>query len=129
MFYVNKYKVVFKRNWHNREVDFHDKYVDGDGRYDTICEIYTVDDTMVGSGFRKVYHKEPTFTGIAKLHPNDKPDKIIGKKIALKNAISNRQTLEEHMKRDLHHFDKEVRTAIWKAFFSWVTSWKKAEKI
>ena len=75
MFIVNNYKIAFKRVWLERTVDINGAYVYGNGRYDTICEIYVCKDFA------------PRFTGIAKLHPNDQPDKIIGKKIALRNAI------------------------------------------
>ena len=101
MFTLNGYKIVFRRRWQNKCTDFNGKYLLGDGRYDTVCEIYIRD------------IKFPSYTGIAKLHPNDRPDKIVGKKIALRNA----------MKEYRHVFDKGIRTVIWKAFFAWVESW------
>ena len=120
MFSVNEYKIVFKRVWH----DAHPS----DGRYDTKCEIYVQDKSMVGSGFKKVYRKEPSFTGIAKLHPNDRPDKTLGKKIALRNAIGYFVIVEGSWEYNCADFyKKEVRTAIWKAFWKWVKSW--AEQI
>jgi len=101
MFTVNEYKIVFKRRWQNKCTDFNGKYLLGDGRYDTVCEIYVKDNGA--------YSQKPCFTGIAKLHPNDRPDKIIGKKIALRNAMVV--------------WDHVSRTPIWKAFWGWVASW------
>jgi hypothetical protein len=90
---------------------------------------------MVGSGFKKVFHKVPHFTATAKLHPNDHLDKIIGKKIALTKAmikrilwLTNARTnkLEKHIE---WYFSKQDRTEIWKAFWTWVVSWKKKKKV
>ena len=125
MFTVNEYKIVFKRRWHLRTSDY------GNGRYDTVCEIYyTSDKCKVSSKSNQiVYRKEPSFTGIAKLHPNDQPDKIIGKKIALRNAIGFVKFKNEIYYRFLTanqqaaFSQKEVRTAIWKAFWDWVANW------
>jgi hypothetical protein len=79
---------------------------------------------MVGSNFRIVYCKVPRFTGIAKLHPKDKPDKIVGKKIALRNAIG---VWIEYSKKWQYNcadfYNKPVRTAIWTAFWNWVSQW------
>ena len=132
MFTVNEYRIVFKRRWHNRVGDhLDDSYIKGDGRYDTKCEIYVQDPNMVGVGFAMVYHKEPRFTGIAKLHPKDKPDKIVGKKIALRDALLIIEMDVIPIKNlgditDVKYypaFNKEVRTAIWKAFWEWVLHW------
>ena len=121
MFKVNEYKIVFKRVWHERSTDINGLYVYGSGRYDTVCEIY------VESHY--VAKESPRFTGVAKLHPNDKPDKIVGKKIALRNAIG----LVKSKDQPFLHFStlqqqdafskKKVRTAIWEAFFAWVVLW------
>jgi hypothetical protein len=109
MFKVNEYKIVFKRRWHQTRIRNDDPaYSSGfitletDGRYDTVCEIYIN------------YLEVPHFTGVARLHPNDKPDKIVGKKVALRNAISQSVS-----------FNRTERTAIWKAFWEWVADWKK----
>jgi hypothetical protein len=101
MFTVGKYKVTFKRKWHH--------YLTGGthGRYNTHCAIFRCDDP------------EPAFTGRAKLHPNDQPDKIVGKKIALKNAMWFGARLEPNL-----CLRREVRTEIWQAFWAWVESWK-----
>ena len=128
MFKVNEYRIVFKRRWcqPGRHTDICvnrflpkkvpcgcNKILKLNGRYDTVCEIYTRDRTMTCltriDGL--VYRKEPTFTGVAKLHPNDQPDKIIGKKIALRNATKD--------------WDKVSRTLIWTHFWGWVADWKK----
>ena len=75
---------------------------ENESRFDTVCRIN--------------YDGLPPFIGVAKLHPNDKPDKIIGKKIALANAMHGRIKL------------KDNRTVIWKAFLQWVESWKANSK-
>lgn len=110
MFVAGNYKIVFKRIWHTDD--------EGEslmnGRYDTKCEIWLNDEES----------QIPRFTGIAKLHPNDRPDKIIGKKIALQNAIGH-----YHEKTDCivyscaDFYKKETRTSIWKTFWLWVADW------
>lgn len=120
MFTVDAYKIVFKRVWH------YDIGVPArkSGRYDTKCEIYLCT------------RETPYFIGIARLHPNDKPDKIVGKKIALFRAmglyykkVPYYNAFGTETKKTILHcsnntFDiKEVRTAIWKAFFEWVSTW------
>jgi len=117
MFTVNEYKMVFKRRWHQTRLqaeDYGSGYIipDGDGRYDTVCEIWI-------SGL-----EVPRFTGVAKLHPNDQPDKIVGKKIALRNAIIDRGAYNNWAFQD-----KSIRSAIWKAFWAWVATWAKKSKI
>lgn len=117
MFKVNEYKIVFKRVWTKRVDCKYGMYAIGDGRYDTVCEIYVQDRTKLSSKLNDiVYHKEPSFTGIARLHPNDTPDKIVGKKIALRNALD--------MGFLSLPVNKDIRTAIWKAFWEWVAAWK-----
>ena len=126
MFTVNEYKIVFKRRWHERATDINGAYIYGSGRYDTVCEIYVQDKTMVRQDKLDgiVFNKEPSFTGVAKLHPNDKPDKIVGKKIALRNAIGKYNPKTECLIYSCADFyNKSVRTAIWKAFWLWVASW------
>jgi len=76
MFHVNEYKIVFKRRWHEkreRQILFGGKsrISDNDGRYDTVCDIWIPELEV------------PRYTGVANLHPNDKADKITGKKVAL----------------------------------------------
>lgn len=121
MFQVNEYKIVFKRVWHNRRrstsKDLREsksyKATDNDGRYDTKCEIYIKDLEV------------PRFTGIARLHPNDTPDRIVGKKIALQNALGKYYPKCDAIIYSCANFyNKEVRTAIWKAFWGWVADWK-----
>lgn len=127
MFKVNEYKIVFKRVWHQPErhlatcMEEHrpckcDKILKLNGRYDTVCEIWLEQGN--------VRMEVPRFTGIAKLHPNDKPDKIVGKKIALRNAIGVWDSVNEEWSYSCaEFFDKAVRTAIWRAFWVWVASW------
>lgn len=146
MFKVNEYKVVFKRVWHQPErhvATCRKRYAPSkqpcgcnrkfkiNGRYDTKCEIYVQNKLMSTHKLGQVvYSKEPRFTGIAKLHPNDKPDKVDGKKFALRNAIGLLKVKGQNFCRfetvnqQASFIQKDVRTAIWKAFWVWVTSWK-----
>ena len=119
MFTVNEYKIVFKRRWHQprdgKSVPNSVPVLENDGRYDTVCEIY-IEDLEV-----------PRFTGVAKLHPNDQVDRIVGKKIALRNAIGV-AVIEEDGNRTYNYncadfYRPDVRTAIWKAFCQWVSQW------
>ena len=122
MFTVNEYKIVFKRRWHQQRKGPDPQFGevnDNDGRYDTVCEIYMPDSPSLEC---------PRFTGVAKLHPNDQVDRIVGKKIALRNAmirgfradpISKKYVTDFH----LEFYIKSKRTAIWKAFWQWVSQW------
>jgi hypothetical protein len=118
MFTIGEYKIVFSRRWHERGTDINGKYVYGNGRYDTVCEIYTQCTTTLTK--RSIYREKPSFTGVAKLHPNDQVDRIVGKKLALQRAIGGGP--ERYNCSDFYR--KSVRTVIWKAFFEWVANWK-----
>ena len=116
MFQVNEYKIVFRRRWHLRTSDY------GNGRYDTVCEIYKIGLEESSS--------EPSFTGVAKLHPNDSVDRIVGKKLALRRALgailpNDKQRYGEHVSDHYRRMfkNKTDRTAIWKAFWVWVSQW------
>jgi len=114
MFTVNEYKILFNHRWHLRTSDY------GNGRYDTVCEIYN-------TGIEKSSSK-PISTGVAKLHPNDQVDKLVGKKVALLNAMITGYRVDRvsgQKKPDYHleFYIKSKRTAIWKAFWQWVASW------
>ncbi|MCJ7778842.1 MAG: hypothetical protein MUP16_11085 [Sedimentisphaerales bacterium] len=125
MFKVNDYKIVFKRQWHDKRRPIsaelrESKLVqmpEGDGRYDTVCEIYVPDCEV------------PRFIGVAKLHPNDHVDRIVGKKIALRNALGIKIIGEDgnrgYSYRCVDFWRPDVRTAIWIAFRVWVESWNK----
>jgi len=93
MFEVNGFKVTFQRIWTDQKR----------GRYDTFCEVNLPGDTI----------NWPR-SALAHLHPNDKPDKIVGKKIALGKALKRAEV------------GKELRTMIWKAFWAWVAKWPEA---
>jgi len=116
MFTVDNYKIVFKRLYHSNEYDENKT-----GRYDTACKIYVDDETK----------EVPRYTSVAKLHPNDQSDKIMGKKTALLKSMikdikwfTNARTnkLEKHIE---WYFSKQDRTEIWKAFWAWTKTWKK----
>ena len=116
MFHVNEYKIVFRRMWHLYDLDGHG-VIHRNGRYDTRCEIYIIQNPQQDIEL-------PAFTGIAKLHPNDQPDKIVGKKIALRNAIGVwLEYYKEWQYSCADFYNKEVRTDIWRAFWVWVATW------
>ena len=132
MFTTGNYKIVFKKRWHDKRrplsKDLREskavkmpetdgrydtvvsslsfvcrpfvKMPETDGRYDTVCEIYRNDGTK----------EVPRYAGIAKLHPNDHVDRVVGKKVALQYALKEIA-------------NKDYRTMIWKAFWSWVSQW------
>ena len=89
MFKTKNYKVTFQHK----------------GKYctlekgDTACYIFTNNENI-------------PYVGVARLHPNDRFDKVIGKKIALTKCLTN------------SGISKPERTEIWKAFWEWVTSWE-----
>lgn len=102
MFTVNNYRISFCKNY-SLIVPKRAQQ----GHYDTCCKI--VDFSLVDESGEVVNKYEAT----AYLHPNDKPDKIIGKKVALTKALAKIKGL-----------DKQKRTKIWMAFWIWVASWK-----
>ena len=137
MFTTGTYKIAFKKLWHDRRRPLSKglreskavKMPETNGRYDTVCEIYVKDETMVGKGFEIVHEKVPRFTGIAKLHPNDHADRVVGKKVALRKALGKEYT-DHHGNRQFHYncvdfYNRSVRDAIWKAFWKWVSLWPK----
>ena len=120
MFTAGGYKIVFKRRWHQPRPERAEllwSLQDNDGRYDTVCEIWDTDLNII------------CYRGLAKLHPNDKVDKVVGKKIALLNTMIKRilwltnpvtNKIEKHIE---WHFSKSLRTEIWEAFWTWIASW------
>lgn len=128
MFKVNNYKIVFKRKWQVCYPNPDEPSIGiriMNGRYDTVCEIYTRDKGVVTSDPSNIVWNNFYFiSGTARLHPNDCPDKIVGKKIALRNAIGVWDAEnEEWIYNCAEFYNKPVRTAIWKAFHAWVDQW------
>jgi len=103
MFKVEGYIITFTRIWHEVSVDskgIHHRT----GRYDTLCQIIHVTGNCCDTGY-------------ARLHPKDKPDKIVGKKVALHNAMCVNGGWRNKF------WLKSRRTAIWEAFWAWVATW------
>lgn len=77
----------------------------------TLCSIYVHYDPMP---------KDPItqYSGKATLHPNEQPDKINGKKVALKRAMQNSCGTYCPV-----FLSKSDRTEVWKAFWQWVSTW------
>jgi hypothetical protein len=138
MFTTGDYKIVFKKRWHQpREIDAKATprlacapgTLANDGRYDTVCEITNL---SVHSDWEANH-----FEGIAVLHPNDRVDRIVGKKIALGRALevawpsslegevirinSGDDAAFEIMKIEAER--KLKRKVIWCAFWQWVSQW------
>jgi len=120
MFTAGKYKIVFRRRWHQprlyTEIDGLCFMKDNNGRYDTVCEIW-ISDLEV-----------PRFKGVAKLHPNDKLDKVLGKKIALQKAMITGYRIDIISKQKVPKYKlefciKSKRIEMWQAFWVWVKSW------
>ncbi len=84
MFSVTDYRISFRRNKVNHNV---------------ICDIC---DNATDS----------LFTGQARRHPKDYPNKMMGKKVALTKALYDMNA------------GKILRTIIWKAFWEWTESWR-----
>jgi hypothetical protein len=74
-------------------------------RYDTVCLAYQDNEFWVWT--------------IAFLHPNDRPDKLIGKKVALTKLLKLFFPIKS---------DKQTRALIWKAFWKWIEGWKENSK-
>jgi len=119
MFRIEKYRITFDKHCHDFSVvnNIDGSLIQGSGRYDTCCHI--IHGNMVS----------PTWNGKALLHPNDPVDKIIGKKIALRNAMIRGHRIDPISKKKIpiYHLEfnhKPTRTKIWKAFWAWTESWK-----
>lgn len=97
MFETEGWRFVFKNLYHE----------DKSGRFDTLCGIY--------AKYEKVIGKVPVYEGIARLHPNDAPDKIVGKKQALLVAMKKSNGFYW-----ADFYSKKARTVIWEAFWSWI---------
>jgi hypothetical protein len=81
---------------------------------DTMCEIW-----MIGDGsYETSPPKAPDYTGQVRLHPNDRPDKITGKKLALLRAMLVFPGVYKPRFKA-----KVYRARIWEAFWAWVDSW------
>ena len=110
MFTINKPEMGMEMR-----IDFYRvPHPDNESRFDTVCRITYYDDL-------------PPFIGVAKLHPNDSPDKVIGKKVALKNALIHSREHRGPFKGEIiihWRYEKGRRNVIWKAFWAWVESWK-----
>jgi len=122
MFRVENYKITFDKQWHDFSVvnNIDGSLMQKSGRHNTRCHI--THGNMIS----------PTWIGKANLHPNDKVDKITGKKIALRNAMIKRWKVkvlpnDEKIRIPVYHhefYQKSKRTKIWKAFWAWTESWK-----
>jgi hypothetical protein len=60
--------------------------------------------------------KQVQATGKAVLNPIDRNSKVLGKKIALTSALTVFES-------------KEVRTNVWKDFWSWVSKWSSQNRV
>ncbi len=103
MFETEKFRFVFKKLC----------FTDGSGRFDTLCDIYVKESLVNGTN-------HPRYRGVARLHPNDAPDKITGKKKALLLAMQDGGLKGMYTGS---FFLRSKRTVVWKAFWSWVDSW------
>ncbi len=108
MFTAGKFKIRFERI--NKTAS---------GRFDTKCWIYCKAEEPYPYSWMKI----PYCSGKAVLHPNDKPDRVLGKKIALRNALFNRFG---SIKGPLYHEEFKpwsIRKMIWEGFWRWVGCW------
>ena len=111
MFKVGNLKICFK----------HFKYVDvgfeklKTGKFGVTCTIYKED--------REI----PLFQGTVRPYYKDQPDRILGKKYALREALVNKRIKRKSDSKDIivWNFTWAERTEIWNAFWAWVESWNK----
>jgi len=115
MFKVGNLKICFK----------HFKYVDvgfeklKTGKFGVTCTIYKED--------REI----PLFQGTVRPYYKDQPDRILGKKYALREALVSGRLKRKSDGKDVifWNFIQAERTEIWNAFWEWVESWDKKKKI
>ena len=96
MFIVRPYRISFEKSYLIKTM------LKNTGRFDTVCRIESETAGLLSKG-------------VAYIHPNDNPNKIMGKKVALTKALANLQT------------NKFIRTQIWIAFWKWIESWKETK--
>lgn len=105
MFKTDKYKITFKRI---------------KPAFNIVCQIFD----LTGKEYEVILA-----TAASVLHPQDKYDKIKGKKIALTKAMIDHYEFKEvngkTVKVPIWRFDKVDRAIIWQAFWNWVDSWGK----
>ena len=115
MFKVGNLRIRFK----------HFKYVDAGfeenkiGKFGVTCSVYLKDGDT------------PLFQGTVRPYYKDQPDRILGKKYALREALVNKRIKRKSAGEDIlstyivWNFTKTERTEIWNAFWEWVESWDK----
>jgi len=119
MFKVGNLRIRFK----------HFKYVDAGfeenkiGKFGVTCSVYLKDGDT------------PLFQDTVRPYYKDQPDRILGKKYALREALVNKRIKRKSAGKDIlstyivWNFTKTERTEIWNAFWEWVESWDKKKEI
>jgi len=108
MFKTDKYKITFKREENIIELPFKNIKKDTAENF----QLRTIVWCYITKLSEPVLDEVHGWADSAILHPNDKYDKVIGKKIAL----------TKNLKR--MNISKEERTVIWQAFWEMITSWE-----
>ena len=117
MFKVGNLKINFKHEYFYVSEKTGEPVYEGTGRFGVTCFIYQ-------EGV-----EEAISVGSVLIHKGDQPDRIIGKKYALRKALIKKAYFVEKRHVIIWQWDKHMRTKIWDAFWDWIESWDKKKKV
>ena len=113
MFKVGNLKINFKHEYFYVSEKTGEPVYEGTGRFGVTCFIYQ-------EGV-----EEAISVGSVLIHKGDQPDRVIGKKYALRKALIKKAYFVGKRHVIIWQWDKHIRTKIWDAFWDWVESWDK----
>jgi len=118
MFKVGNLKINFKHEYFYVSEKTGEPVYEGTGRFGVTCFIYQ-------EGV-----EEAISVGSVLIHKGDQPDRVIGKKYALRKALRVADVWNDNKQITCTLlFPKQKRTEIWDAFWDWVESWDKKKKV
>ena len=117
MFKVGNLKINFKHEYFYVSEKTGEPVYEGTGRFGVTCFIYQ-------EGVEEVIS-----VGSVLIHKGDQPDRVIGKKYALRKALIKKAYFVGKRHVIIWQWDKHMRTKIWDAFWEWVESWDKKKEI
>jgi len=118
MFKVKNLKISFRHEHLHLSEKTGEPVYKGTGRFGVTCFI------------QQEGIEEDIYIGSVLIHKGGQPDRVTGKKYALRKAMIAAEGLDTdgHL-AIIWYFPKRQRTEIWKAFWEWVESWDKKKEI
>ena len=114
MFRVENLRISFRHEYFHISENTGKPVYEGTGRFGVTCFI------------AKEGRQEDMCIGIGSvlIHKGDQPDRILGKKYALRKALIKQAYFVGKRHIIVWRLEKEKRTKIWKAFWTWTETWK-----